>query len=529
MEVHTGLPGRGFSRRSLLGGLGLGGTALWAAGCTPVARQVGGGGGGGRRGGSLVMAQPGDLNLPTLRQQNTPNITWPRLVFNTLTAYDHETLRPKPQLATGWTVSGDGRTVAMRLRDDVSFHSGRPFGPKDVEENIKYQASTAGAPGQLRSAAAVIKDFEVSGPHEVTLRLTQQISNFFDLSEIMLIFDHESIPELEAGKKLNGTGAFTFAGYDPGVSVRFRRNPRYWRPGRPYLDDVELRIVAQQQAIVASLQSGQTHVAMGLSPNSGRDVAADDRLRLYQVDTRDSGQYIGCNVERRPLHDKRVRQAIAWSVDRDKVRDMAMAGDAVITSVPWTPTSPAYDKDAAGHYHRDLDRARQLLADSGAHGARIELTINSGDSGGARSIAEIAQDGMRAIGLDTFINPLQPAEFQQRLNTADFPGLWVAGHGFGQLNPATLLNGAYPFNAQKNASNFDDATYRDLARRAWSAADPDTAAKVYSEVTAFLLDQQFVIDLVSSSSTYAATDALRDFGYTMFNDLILDDAYLAGD
>lgn len=518
------------SRRSVLGGLGLAGaTGLWGSGCTPVARRVGRAGNGSRRGGSLVMAQSPDLNLPTLRQQNTPNISWPRLVFNTLTSYDHRTLQPKPQLATGWQVSADGRTIVLRLRDDVRFHSGRPFGPKDVAANIAYQASTAGVPGQLRSAAAVIEGSTVTGSHEITLRLAHRITNFFDLSEIMLIFDHESIPELEAGKELNGTGAFRFAGYDPGVSVRFHRNPGYWVPGRPYLDDVELRIVTQQQAIVASLQSGQTHLGFGLSAGNGRNIRADDRLTLTEVDTRDSGQYIGCNVTRKPLDDKRVRQAIAWAVDRDKVRDMAMFGSAVVTSVPWTPTSPAYDKVAAAHYHQDLDRARALVADADVGGRRIELTIMANDPG-FRSIAEIVQNGLQAIGLNTFINPLQPAEFQQRLNTASFPGLWVSGHGFGQLNPATLLNGAYPFNAQKNASNFVDAQYRALADRAWRAdpADPAAARRTYAEVTDLLLDRQFVIDLVSSSSTYATSDALRGFSYTMFNDLVLDDAYLAG-
>ncbi|NGN63576.1 ABC transporter substrate-binding protein [Streptomyces sp. A7024] len=510
------------SRRLLLGA-----AAAAVAGCTPVAQQVGRGDGGRRRGGSLKMAQVGDLNLPTLRQQNTPNISWPRLVFNTLTEYDHKTLRPRPQLATDWQVTDGGRTVVLRLRDDVRFHSGRPFGPKDVAENIAYQASKKGVPGQLASAASAIKDAEVTGRNEITLRLAHGISNFFDLCEIMLIFDHESIPDLEAGKELNGTGAFRFAGYDPGVAVRFTRNPRYWQPGRPYLDDVELRIITQQQAIVASLQSGQTHVGYALNPSNGRNVQADDRLRLVEVDTRDNGQYIGCNVKRQPLDDKRVRQAIAWSVDRERIRDMGMAGVGVITSVPWTPTSPAYDREAAGHYHRDLDRARELIADAGARGARLQLTINGNEPGGPRSIAEIVQDGLREIGLDTRIEPLQPAEFQQRLNTASFPGLWIGGHGFGQLNPATLLNGAYPFNAQKNASNFTDARYRRLAQRAWKATDEKAAAAVYGEVTDFLLDQQFVIDLVSSSMTYSVSRSLKGYRYNMFNDLILDDAYLA--
>ncbi|RKN39826.1 ABC transporter substrate-binding protein [Streptomyces hoynatensis] len=514
----------GLSRRALLGGLGgLGAAAL--AGCTPVARQVGSGGHG-RQGGSLVMAQAEEPNLPTLRQQNNSNTSWSRLVFNSLTQYDHRTYRPRPQLATDWELTDGGRTVVLRLREDVTFHSGRPFGPRDVAENIAYQADEDGAPGQLRSAAAAVADHSVTGRNEITLRLAHGITNFFDLCEIMMIVDHESIAELESGEVINGTGPFAFAGYDPGIAMRFTRNPRYWLAGRPYLDEVELHIDSQPQAIVASLRSGQTDVAYALNGLSRLTVRDDDRLRLIEVDTRDAGYYVGCNVEQEPLGDKRVRQAISWAVDRQKVLDMALQGIGSVTSVPWTPVSPAYSREAAGHYHQDLDRARSLLAEAGVSGARLELAISGNEPGGVRSIAEIVLDGLRAVGLDASITPLQPAEFQQRLGTATLPGLWINGHGFGQLNPATMLNGAYPFNAARNASNFSDPTYLRLAEQVWTTSGQDAARAAYAEVTDFLLDQQFVIDLVSSSVTYATTRALHGCAFTMFNYLVLDEAFL---
>ena len=66
-------------------------------------------------------------------------------------------------LAVGWEVRDGGRTVVFRLRDDVRFHSGRPFGPEDVVANIRWQASEEGAPGQLRSTAAAVTDARVAG------------------------------------------------------------------------------------------------------------------------------------------------------------------------------------------------------------------------------------------------------------------------------------------------------------------------------------------------------------------------------
>jgi peptide/nickel transport system substrate-binding protein len=521
-------PGSPVGRRALLKHLGLGGAAALVGGCTPVARQVGDSGGGRQRGGSVVLAQVDDANFPTFRQQNTVNVLWQRLAFNTLTEYDHATLTPQPSLAAGWEVLDGGRTITLRLREDVRFHSGRPFGPTDVIENIRWQASEEGAPGQLRSTAAAVSDAEATGKHEVTLRLAHGVSNFFDLCEIMFIADHETLAELETGAELNGTGPFVFTDYSPGVSLSFRRNPDYFRPGRPYLDEVELRVVGEQQAIVAAMQSGQTHLGFQLNGNHLHNVRADDRLAIHELDTNDYGHYLGCNVTVEPLDDRRVRQAIAYAVDREKVLRMVVDSVGRTASSPWTPTNPAYDARAARHYRYDPGRARELLREAGVIGASLDLAIRSSEPGGDRSTAEIVQDGLRAVGLDVEIIVYQPADFQTRLGTANLPGLWVAGHGFGQLTPATLLNGAFPFNATANASNFDSDRYRELADRAWKTTDQAAAAAgVYAEVTQLLLQEQFVIDLVSSSQSFVTTDALRDIGYTMFNNLDLDDAYLA--
>jgi peptide/nickel transport system substrate-binding protein len=521
-------PGSPVGRRALLRRLGLTGAAAMAVGgCTLVAREVGDTGGGRRRGGSVVLSQVDDANFPTFRQQNTPNATWQRLVFNTLTAYDHATLTPRPSLATDWEVGDGGRTITLRLRDDARFHSGRPFGPTDVVENIRWQASEEGAPGQLRSTAAAVTDATATGPYEVTLRLAHGVSNFFDLCEIMFIADHETLDGLQTGAELNGTGPFVFTDYSPGVSLGFRRNPDYFRPGRPFLDEVELRVVGEQQAIVAALQSGQTHLGFQLNGSHLHNVRADGRLAVHELDTNDYGHYLGCNIAVEPLGDRRVRQAIAYAVDRGKVLRMVVDDVGRTASSPWTPSNPAYDRRAAGHYHHDPDRARTLLREAGVIGASLDLAIRSSEPGGDRSTAEIVQDGLRAVGFDARIVVYQAADFQARLSTSNLPGLWVAGHGFGQLNPATLLNGAFPFNAGANASNFDSDRYRELADRAWKATGAAEAAEVYAQVTQLLLEEQFVIDLVSSSQSFVTSDALRDIGYTMFNNLVLDDAYLA--
>lgn len=490
-----------------------------------MARQVGVTKEGGRRGGHVVIASATDINMETFRPNNTPNLPWHRLVYNTLTQYDHETLEPQPQLATDWESSDQGRVLTVRLRDDVRFHSGRPLEAADVLETVRWHASTEGAPAQLQATAAVVEDLDQTGPYEIRLRLAHTATNLFDLFEKMYVIDRETVDKVESGT-FNGTGPFQIADRNPGLSVAFERDPKYWKEGRPFLDSVELRVMPEPQSVVAALQSDQVQLAFNLTGQNLRNLASDERFRITEPVSLGAGFYVGCNVEVPPVDDKRVRQAISYAVDREKVRRMGISGFGITTCIPWTPGSPAYDETADKHYTLDLDRARDLLQQAGAEGARFDMAYPS-DPGPSGPISEIVQDGLRALGLSVTLRPMQGPEFTTRLTTGTLPGLWIAGHGYGSIHPASLLTGAFPFNAEANASNFDSDEYRRLAEQVWKAPTPEAEQAVYAEVTEFFLDQQFVIELVSSSYTYLSTKALRGNSYTMFENLVLDDAYLA--
>ena len=144
----------------------------------------------------------------------------------------------------------------------------------------------------------------------------------------------------------------------------------------------------------------------------------------------------------------------------------------------------------------------------------------------AAGIAEVVQFNLEEAGLSPEAVPLQTGEFFQRLGSGGLEGLFVSGHGFGQLSPATLIKGSFPFNAEKNASSFDNQEYKDLANAVWTTTDPDEAAAILDEVNEFLLDQQFVSDLVISSHTFSISSDLQDLSWTMLDYINLDEAYL---
>jgi peptide/nickel transport system substrate-binding protein len=496
------------SRRGFLaGGLGVGG-ALLLASCTAAVSSKGKKGAGKPvKGGTLRMVQTADIAPATLLSQNNPNFSICRTVFNTLTEYDHKTLQPKPSLATKWQVSDGGKTYILTLRNDVKYHSGRPFGPDDVVgviDILKRDATSS----QLKTVAGIC-DARKTGANEVTLSFSQAVTNVFDLFEVMIMVDKETYPELLAGKKFIGTGPFTMQSYRPGAGYTLKRNPQYWKDGLPYLDGVEVAVVTQSSSAVASLRSGQSQLALDLAPLDAVGLKRSAGFKLVPTDAQDSVFYLGQNVTVPPLDQAEVRQAIAWAIDRERILSQVLGGIGHTSSLPWTPTSPAFDPTKRDTYRHDAAKAKQLLASAGAAGASVNIYYNAGFAPNA-GIAK----------------PQQAADFFSLLSGAGIPGLFVNVHGFGQLHPATLVKGAFPFNAAANAERFTSAQYTNLAAKMWTTTDQAAAKAVYDDMNDLLIKQQFVTDLVVSSHTYTISTKLNGLAWNMFDYINLDNAYL---
>lgn len=513
------------SRRGFLaGGLGLG-AAVLLPGCKAAVNQAATKTQGpARRGGTLHIVQSADIDPTTLLSQNNPNFSICRTVFNTLTEYDHKTLMPKPSLAKSWEVKDAGKTYVLTLRDDVTYHSGRPFGPDDVVAVIGIMQQDA-TPTQTKAVAALC-DARKTGAHEVTLSFSTAVNNVFDMFEMMIMVDKESYPDLVKGSQFVGTGPFTMKNYQPGNGFTLKKNPHYWVAGRPYLDAVEMRVITQSSSSVAALKSGQAQMAVDLAPLDAQSLQSTQGFELVVSDAYDAAYYIGQNVTVKPLDNPKVRQAVAWAIDRERILDQVLGKVGYTSSLPWAKSSPAYDASKRNTYRLDLSKAKSLLADAGATGSSIDIFYNAGFAPNEQ-IAEIVQYGLSHAGLKVRPKPMQAADFYTLLSGKGIPGLFVNVHGFGQLEPATLVKGAFPFNAAMNAEQFTSSVYTHLADQSATATDAASAKKVYSQISDLFLTQQFVTDLVVSAHTFAISTKLQGLAYTMFDYLNLDGASLA--
>lgn len=511
-------------RASIFGGFGLA-AALLLTGCTSAVSTEGAAASSApKKGGTLHIIQGADVQPVSIMGQNNPNFSINRLIFNSLIEYEHKTLTPQPSLATSWKVSPDGTNITFELQKGVKFHDGRAFTAADVIASLQViQRPTTSS--QMRHDALLITDMVATGDSEVTLTLSHGTSNIFDLFDMMPIIDINTVDALFTGKTFNGTGPFQVDSYTPGQGFKLSRNNSYWKKGLPYLDGVDITVVRNSQSMLSSLRAGQSELALDLAPLDASSVKGDPNFELVASDANDSTYYIASNVNVPLLAKKEVRQGISYAIDRARILKQVLGDIGSVTSLPWSPASSAYDKTKVNHYTYNEAKAKSMLADAGAAGQSVNIYYDSGFGPNA-GIVEIVQFNLKQAGLDPVVVPQQSSEFHQNLISGGLNGLFVSGHGFGQISPVTLIKGSFPFNADKNASLFVNQEYKDLATELWTETDPAKQKVTIDKVNDLLLDQQFVSDLVNSSHTYTISKKLHGLEWTMLDYINLDKAYL---
>ncbi|MBE7187086.1 ABC transporter substrate-binding protein [Jatrophihabitans endophyticus] len=519
------------SRRTVLAGLGLGGAAVAAglAGCSAAVNQNTSAGGGGRptHGGTLQAAITQDLIPANMFTNTTSAVTaMIGLVYESLIRYPNDSLDPQPRLATSWKLSPDGRMLTMNLRKGVTFHTGRPFTSEDVEFSVRTYASDKWN-GQEKSTAQVISSVDTSDPHVAVLHLSHTLSNIYDVLDTIYIVDRETFADFEKGKNFVGTGPFKFVSWTPNASLVYTRNEHYWQKGLPYLDGVHISIVPDATSVTSQLRSGQIDFAEGVSYLDAKNFSTTSGFSTLTLTGAEQQIYVGANVTAKPLDDLRVRQAIAYAIDRDRIVNEVFSGAGYPVALPWPKYSPAYDEARNRQFAYNPAKAKALVKQVGSI-PTIPYTYNTALSSYGDT-AQVVQSNLSDVGIKVELDPVDSAQFTKQLIGAEFKGLWTTFHSWAQYVPSTLTVSAYPFNASHNASHYLSKRYSSDATSAWEQQGPTSSAAVtdYGKLSDDLLSSLFLIEIGVIPFRWVHSSKLSGISYTKRWELDLTKAHLA--
>ncbi len=388
------------------------------------------------RGGTLVVAissDPGALNPAITTSGATHTAAEP--MFNGLLDRD-KAGEPLPDLATKWDIEENGAVYRFTLREGVTWHDGKPFTSADVkftfdEMLLKFHARTKASMGPA------LAGIETPDPTTVVFRFKQPYAPLLqqlDVTEAPILPKHiyeGTDPQTNpANSAPVGTGAFKFVSYAKGSEVRMARNPDYYKPDLPHLDEMVMRVIPEPATQVLGLENGEIDYVERVPGADQARLRADDRIILEQTGFNPGGSNcvmtVSFNLDRPILKSKEVRTAFAHAIDRKPIVDNILFGEGEVATAPISSEIAwAHGKVKLPEF--DVAKARQLLdgagwkAGSGA-GTRVATSVEGVPDGTPLTVdflhfptfakyGELLRQQLAGVGIDLSLKPLEPAVF----------------------------------------------------------------------------------------------------------------------
>src|SRR5262245_12553922 len=363
--------------------------------------------------GTLRVAVGTSLN--TLDPARTPcadEYIFVHLVFNGLPRIDRD-LTTKPDLAVSWSASDDLKVWTFKLRGGVKFHNGKPLSADDVVATMMRILDPATG-SRVRANIAMVEKMEAIDPLTVRFTLSIPYAGFQD------IFGERQLRILAKGEMANasmqpvGTGPFRFKSWSPGDRLELDRNPDYFEPGLPKLDGVTLRVIPEAAARVAGIESGAIDVLWNPPYETVDKFKSHPSVRADGTSTATWDGVI-LNNESAPFNDIRVRQALAATIDKEAIVELALFGQGAPTHSPIPPSHPYFNKKLT-FGKPDIARAKKLLAEAGYPNG-FEVTMQVPQEREARVRVGLAvRDMARAAGIRINIERVPFATYSAKIS-----------------------------------------------------------------------------------------------------------------
>jgi ABC-type transport system substrate-binding protein len=455
----------------------------------------------GKQGGSIIVTYKDDIvTLDPAIGYDWVNWSIIKSLFARLMDYKPGTAELTPSLADSYEISKDGLTYTFKLHKGVKFHNGREVVAQDVKYSIErttnpktespgagFYDSIAGMDAFKKGKAKDVKGIAVVDPATIKFTLTRPDATFLHV----LALNFSSVVPKEAvdkagkdfGKKVVGSGAFMLADWKLGQELVLKRNPDYFIPGVPKLDQITFQVGLEPMTAILKLEKGEADFAGdGIPPAKFLQIRNDPKYKDLIIE---GGQlqtgYVTLNVQMKPLDKVEVRQAINMAIDKSRIVKI-INNRAVPANQPLPPTMPGYDKEFKG-YPFDPEKAKELLKQAGLEkGFETTLYVYNVDPN--PRIAQAIQEDLSKVGIKVKLKNLAQANVIAaggKPKTA--PMVWSGGMAWIADFPdpsnfyGPILGCAGATNGGWNWSWYCNKELDERATKADSMSDPAKAAE----------------------------------------------------
>lgn len=496
--THKTIDRRQFVRAGAVLGIGIPliSLTLSACGVPGGAAAPSGGASAKKKGGILRVAIPkpsGPIDPVTASNQGNILLQYPTGEWLMRARPD---LSLEPMLAESWKPNDDGTKWTFKLKQNVTFQNGDPMTSADVVATFDRLSDPASGSNALSAFKGYLNKGGTVAVDKFTVRFELEAANgnfpylvsSDNYNAVILPANYGGDYE-KAG--FPGTGKMKLKSYDPQRGAEFVANPSYWdKSAMPSLDGMMYSYYSDEQPMLLALQGGQVDVVNQVSVQNARAVLKDPRYHV--ISTRSAAtRAVHLRTDTGPWVDKRVRQALALSIDRPAVVKGLFLGRAEVgNDSPFAPVFPSTGHSVPQR-KQNISRAKNLLRQAGVgRGFAAPLTVLNQQE--IPDYAVLLQSAAKKVGIDLKISLEDPATYYGNATFGSSPWLdstaGITDYGHRSV-PNVCLTAQVKSDGVWNSAHFKNAKMDNLIDQYVASLGVSQQKSIAGKIEALMLDE----------------------------------------
>lgn len=405
------------------------------------------------------------------------------------------------ELAESWEPSSDAKTWRFKLRSGVQFHNGKTFTSADVIASINHHrgdASTSGAKGIV----AEIADLKADGPGTVSFTLKGGNADFpFILSDFHLGIFPAKDDKIDWASGV-GTGAYSIAGFEPGLRASLKRNGNYWKAGRGHFDDVELLAIVDVNARTNALVAGDIDVMDRCDLKTVNLLKRNAGIRVEQASGTQHYSF-AMHTDVDPFRSNDVRLALKLAIDRQELVDKILLGYGYVGNDHPIGKFNRYFANSLEQRQYDPDQARFLLKRAGQENLKVSLSVAEAAFAGAVDAGTLFAEKAAKAGITL--------EIVREPDDGYWTNVWLkkpfsAVYWGGRPTEDWMFSTAYAAGVPWNDTHWTNERFNVLMQQARVELDDGKRREMYREMQQLVRDDGGAVIPMFANFVFAMSD-----------------------
>ena len=432
-------------------------------------------------------------------------------IYDPLLRLDKD-LKIQPGLAQSWE-QPDPKTLVFKLRSGVKYHDGEPFNAASVKANIERMLThpKSQRKGELADVASVEAVDETTVRFILKQPSSPLLSLLTDRAGMMVSTKAAEAAGDDFARKPVGTGPFSFVEWVKDDRLVVKKNPGYWDKDAsgaqlPYLDEIQYKPITDGTQRLNALKTGTVDI-IDIPPSKDMPTLKTGQELAYSEIPGLAYRYIQINTKRPVMESKEIRQAIAWSIDREAINKVVFfdVGQPAYQAIP--PSSFAFDSGFKANSPRDVNKAKELVAKSGIKDPKFTLVVTNTPED--KQIAEVYKEQLADVGISMEIELLEFATLLDRTLKQEFDASSLQWSG--RPDPDGNIYNYFHSKGSGNRSQYSNPEIDRMLEQTRAVSDPAERKQLYSQVNQILTEDNPMIFIQHRPEVKVMSPKLKGF------------------